>query len=52
MTLSVTVNVIDHVIGLAPRTYTFSLPVVSRLSEIVGLGSLLYSLLITPAEAD
>lgn len=48
MTLSIGINSLGQVLDLDPRVYTFYLPVVVRASEIVGLCSLLYSLLITP----
>ncbi|WP_135303968.1 DUF7521 family protein [Haloarcula amylovorans] len=48
MTLSIGVTSLGQVVGLQPRVRTFYLPILSRVSEIVGLCSLLYSLLVTP----
>lgn len=50
MTLSIGVNWIGQDIGFHPQVYTFYLPLMSRLCEIVGLCVLLYSLLISPSQ--
>ena len=52
LALSGAFNAAGHMTALPPRSYTFYLPLVSRLSEIAGLVALLYSLLIVPAESD
>lgn len=46
MSLSIGTNSLGQLIVLQPRVFTFYLPMVIRASEIVGLCSLLYSLLI------
>ena len=51
MALSISVNSLGQEIGLQPRVYTFYLPLISRISEIVGLCVLLYSLLIVPSQS-
>ena len=51
MTLSIGVNSLGQAAEVQPRVYTFFLPVLSRLSEIAGLCTLLYSLLITPGQS-
>lgn len=51
MTLSIGIDSLGQVIDLSPRVYTFYLPLVIRVSEIIGLCSLLYSLLITPVQS-
>lgn len=48
MALSIGINSLGQSIGFQPRVYTFYLPVMSRVSEIIGLCALLYSLLIVP----
>jgi len=48
ITLSIGVNTLGQVIPLQPRVYTFHLPIVIRVSEIVGLCCILFSLLIKP----
>ena len=48
MGLSITVTSVGGIVDLAPRVHTLYLPLSSRVSEIVGLCALLYSLLITP----
>lgn len=52
MTLSIGVNSLGQMIELAPRVYTFHLPLVIRVSEITGICTLLYSLLITPGKSN
>ncbi|MFC4550484.1 MULTISPECIES: DUF7521 family protein [Halorussus] len=42
--LSIAVASLGRTLGLGPRTYTFFLPVTTRLVEIAGLGCILYSL--------
>ncbi|ELZ17937.1 hypothetical protein C477_12052 [Haloterrigena salina JCM 13891] len=51
MVLSITVNSLGQEIGFRPHVYTFSLPLISRISEIIGLCVLLYSLLIVPGQS-
>jgi len=51
MTLSIGVNSLGQMIELAPRVYTFYLPLVTRVSEITGICTLLYSLLIAPSKS-
>ena len=51
MALSIGVNSLGQTISFHPRVYTFYLPVVIRVSEIIGLCTLLYSLLITPSQS-
>lgn len=51
LTLSIGVNSLGQLIEFAPRVYTFYLPLVTRVSEIIGICTLLYSLLITPSKS-
>lgn len=51
MTLSIGVNSLGQMIELAPRVSAFYLPLVTRVSEITGICTLLYSLLITPSKS-
>jgi hypothetical protein len=52
MTLSIGVHSLGQDIGSQPQIYTFYLPLISRVSEIVGLCVLLYSLLIVPSQSQ
>lgn len=52
MALSIGVNSLGQGIGFQSRIYTFYLPLISRLSEIIGLCALLYSLLIVPSQSQ
>ncbi|WP_445972134.1 DUF7521 family protein [Halorubrum miltondacostae] len=52
MALSIGVNSVGQVIEVTPRVYSFYLPVATRVSEIAGICTLLYSLLITPSAAS
>ena len=52
MTLSIGVNSIGQIIEFTPRIHTFYLPLVTRVSEITGICTLLYSLLITPSKSE
>jgi len=52
MTLSIGVNSVGQMIELTPRVYTFYLPLLTRVSEITGICTLIYSLLITPDKSD
>jgi hypothetical protein len=52
MTFSIAVNSVGQMIELTPRVYTFYLPLVTRVIEIVGICTLLYSLLITPDKSS
>jgi len=52
MTISIGVNTLGQMIEVAPHVYTFYLPLVARVSEISGICTLLYSLLITPDESN
>lgn len=45
--LSIGVTTLGQIFDLSPRVYTFYLPLLTRLSEIIGICLLLYSLLIT-----
>jgi hypothetical protein len=49
--ISIGVNSVGQVVGFHSRVYTFYAPTVARVSEVVGLCSLLYSLLITPGRS-
>lgn len=51
LAISIGVNSVGQVVDLQPRVYTFYLPTIARVSEIIGLCSLLYSLLITPEQS-
>ncbi|RQG87139.1 hypothetical protein EA462_15595 [Natrarchaeobius halalkaliphilus] len=51
MTLSIGVNSLGQMVDLAPRVYTFYLPLATRVSEITGICTLLYSLLIKPSKS-
>jgi hypothetical protein len=51
MTLSIGVNSLGQMIELAPRVHTFYLPLVTRVIEITGICTLLYSLLITSSKS-
>ena len=50
MALSIGVISLGQAIGFHPRVYTFHLPIVSRVSQSIGLCTLLYSLLIIPSD--
>lgn len=50
MTLSIGVNSLGQVVNLSSQTYKFYLPLLSNISEIIGICILLYSLLITPSK--
>ena len=52
MTLSIGVNSIGQIIEFTPRIHTFYLPLATRVSEITGICTLLYSLLITPSKSE
>jgi len=51
MTLSIGVNSLDQTVEVPTRVYTFFLPVLIRVSEIAGLCTLLYSLLVSPSRS-
>ena len=51
LTLSIGVNSLGQMTEITPRVYTFYLPLVTRVSEITGICTLLYSLLITPSNS-
>lgn len=50
MALSIGINSLGQSIGFQSRVYTFYLPLLSRISEIIGLCTLLYSLLVVPSQ--
>lgn len=52
MMLSIGLNSVGQMIGLEPRVSTFYLPLSVRLSEIIGLCLLLYSLLVAPSQRE
>ena len=52
MALSIVINSLGQSIGFQSRVYTFYLPLLSRISEIVGLCTLLYSLLVVPSQSQ
>ncbi|MFC4549659.1 MULTISPECIES: hypothetical protein [Halorussus] len=52
MALSIGVNSLGQDVGFRPQVYAFYLPLISRISEIVGLCLLLYSLLVAPGQSQ
>ena len=52
LAISIGVNSVGQVVNFHSRVYTFYLPTAARVSEIAGLCSLLYSLLITPGQSQ
>lgn len=52
MALSIVINSLGQSIGFQSRVYTFYLPLLSRISEIIGLCTLLYSLLVVPSQSQ
>lgn len=51
MSLSIGINSLGQSIGFQSRVYTFYLPLFSRICEIIGLCTLLYSLLVVPVHS-
>ncbi|SFS92493.1 DUF7521 family protein [Halostagnicola kamekurae] len=51
MSLSIGVHSLGQSIDFQSQIYTFYLPLLSRMSEIVGLCTLLYSLLVVPGQS-
>lgn len=52
MALSIGVNLLGQGVGFQSQVYMYYLPLISRISEVVGLCVLLYSLLIVPSQSQ